>query len=294
MALILGLHVFRSGFFMLQNIKGNLLNFDQPKIMGILNITPDSFYDGGKYEDLNQALDQVNEMLVDGADIIDIGGYSSRPGAAEVGEQEELDRLLPIIEKIASNFPEAVISIDTFRAMVAEQAIRAGGHMINDIGGGNLDEQMFTVVAKLKVPYILMHSRGTPKTMQQQTRYKNLLKEILMDLSEKVALLRTLKVKDIIIDPGFGFAKTLDQNYELLDRIAELNVLGLPILGALSRKSMIYKLLGISSTEALNGTTVLNTLLLRSGVNIIRVHDVKAANEARKLVKQFTIKKDII
>ena len=200
--------------------------------------------------------------------------------------QEELDRLLPVIEQIVSNFPQAVISIDTFRAQVAAEAIRSGAHIINDIGGGNLDDQMFTTVAGLKVPYILMHSRGTPKTMQQQTGYNDLIKEILTDLSEKVTLLRALDVKDIIIDPGFGFAKTLDQNYELLNRIDELKILGLPILGALSRKSMIYKLLEISPEEALNGTTVLNTLLLIKGVNIIRVHDVRAANEVRKLVQK--------
>ena len=271
---------------MLQNIKGNLFNFDMPKIMGILNITPDSFYDGGKYLDIEGALERVNTMLVEGADVIDIGGYSSRPGAAEVSVQEELDRLLPVIEQIVNNFPQAVISIDTFRAQVAAEAIRSGAHIINDIGGGNLDDQMFTTVAGLKVPYILMHSRGTPKTMQQQTGYNDLIKEILTDLSKKVTLLRALDVRDIIIDPGFGFAKTLDQNYELLNRIDELKILGLPILGALSRKSMIYKLLEISPEEALNGTTVLNTLLLIKGVNIIRVHDVRAANEVRKLVQK--------
>lgn len=271
---------------MLQNIKGNLFNFDMPKIMGILNITPDSFYDGGKYLDIKGALERVNAMLAEGADVIDIGGYSSRPGAGEVSVQEELDRLLPVIEQIVSNFPQAVISIDTFRAQVAAEAIRSGAHIINDIGGGNLDDQMFTTVAGLKVPYILMHSRGTPKTMQQQTGYNDLIKEILADLSEKVTLLRALDVKDIIIDPGFGFAKTLDQNYELLNRIDELKILDLPILGALSRKSMIYKLLEISPEEALNGTTVLNTLLLLKGVNIIRVHDVRAANEVRKLVQK--------
>ncbi|HWV72652.1 MAG TPA: dihydropteroate synthase [Pseudosphingobacterium sp.] len=271
---------------MLQNIKGNLFNFDMPKIMGILNITPDSFYDGGKYSDIKGALERVNAMLAEGADVIDIGGYSSRPGAGEVSVQEELDRLLPVIEQIVSNFPQAVISIDTFRAQVAAEAIRSGAHIINDIGGGNLDDQMFTTVAGLKVPYILMHSRGTPKTMQQQTGYNDLIKEILADLSEKVTLLRALDVKDIIIDPGFGFAKTLDQNYELLNRIDELKILDLPILGALSRKSMIYKLLEISPEEALNGTTVLNTLLLLKGVNIIRVHDVRAANEVRKLVQK--------
>lgn len=273
---------------MLQNIKGSLLNFGLPKIMGILNITPDSFYDGGKYPDIKGALKQVSTMMEEGADIIDVGGYSSRPGAAEVSAQEELDRLLPLIEQIASNFPEAVISVDTFRAQVAAEAIRSGAHIINDIGGGNLDEQMFATVAKLKVPYILMHSRGTPKTMQRQTDYRDLIKEILVDLIEKVKLLRALDVKDIIIDPGFGFAKTLDQNYELLNRIEELKILGLPILGALSRKSMIYKFLGNSPMEALNGTTVLNTLLLTKGVNIIRVHDVKAANEVRKLVQKTT------
>lgn len=252
--------------------------------MGILNITPDSFYDGGKHHRIDKALSHVEQMLNDGADIIDIGAYSSRPGAANISLHEELDRLIPVVARISTVFPEAVLSIDTFRSVVAKEAINSGGHIVNDISGGNLDEDMFAIVAKLGVPYILMHSRGNPKTMQEKTAYSNLIDDIIVDFSEKIKLLHTYGVKDVILDPGFGFAKTLQQNYELLNGIEKLKVLGLPILGALSRKSMIYNLLGISSADALNGTSVLNTLLLTKGVQIIRVHDVKEAVQVRRLV----------
>ncbi|MCL4639107.1 MULTISPECIES: dihydropteroate synthase [Olivibacter] len=266
------------------NVGGKLLDFHIPKIMGILNMTPDSFFDGGKHNNLNNALDRVGTMLEEGADIIDVGAYSSRPGARVVDFQEELDRLLPIVDAIRKTYPNAVLSIDTFRADVAIEAVKYGAHIINDIGGGNLDEKMFTTIARLGVPYVLMHSKGTPETMQNETAYQDLINDITSDLTKKIEALRSAGVKDIIVDPGFGFAKTLEQNYLLLSRIEELRVLGLPILGAVSRKSMIYKLLNSSPQEALNGTSVLNTILLFKGVEMIRVHDVKEAVEVRKLV----------
>lgn len=268
------------------NVNGRLMDFQLPKIMGILNMTPDSFFDGGKHNTLNNALERVAQMLNDGADIIDIGAYSSRPGAQEVGVQEELDRLMPVIECIRQTYPEAILSVDTFRAEVATETVNIGVHIVNDIGGGNLDDRMFATVAKLNVPYVLMHSRGNPETMQSKTNYHDIVTDIILDLARKIEVLRATGVKDIIIDPGFGFAKTLAQNYLLLSRIEELKVLGLPILGALSRKSMIYKVLNNSPQEALNGTSVLNTVLLMKGVDMIRVHDVKEAVEARKLVFQ--------
>lgn len=269
------------------NVGGKLMDFRVPKIMGILNMTPDSFFDGGRHNTLADALERVGTMLAEGADVIDIGGYSSRPGAPIVGVQEELDRLMPIVEAVRQSYPDAVLSIDTFRSAVAAAAIQGGAHLINDIGGGNLDENMFPAVAKLGVPYILMHSRGTPATMQHETDYKDVVNDIIADLTKKIEILRTLGVKDILVDPGFGFAKTLEQNYLLLSRIDELKVLGLPILGALSRKSMIYKLLNKGPQDALNGTSVLHTVLLMKGVEMIRVHDVREAVEVRKLVMQI-------
>ncbi|GAA4797580.1 dihydropteroate synthase [Olivibacter ginsenosidimutans] len=269
------------------NVGGQLLEFHPPKIMGILNVTPDSFFDGGEHFALDQALDRAAVLLQEGADILDVGAYSSRPGAREISTQEEIDRLLPVVEHLVRSYPKAILSIDTFRAAVAQEAIKAGAHLINDISGGNLDEDLFDVVAALGVPYILMHSRGNPQTMQKQTTYADLIEDILAELLPKIDQLRALGVKDIILDPGFGFAKTLTQNYELLQRIDELKILGLPILGALSRKSMIYKLLGVGPKEALNGTTVLHTILLTKGVELIRVHDVKEAVEVRKVVAQL-------
>lgn len=264
-----------------------LIDLSEPKVMGILNLTPDSFYDGGRYLEVEKAIQKAGALLGDGADILDLGAYSSRPGAMEISEKEELDRLLPVLEALVRNYPSAIFSIDTFRAAVAEACVRAGAHIINDIGGGNLDGAMFDTVAKLGVPYILMHSRGTPSTMQQLVQYDDLLADLLGELVPKIIQLRALGVSDIIIDPGFGFAKTLDQNYELLARLDELKVLGLPLLGALSRKSMIYKLLGSRPEEALNGTTVLNTLMLEKGVHIIRVHDVKEAVETIRIWKRY-------
>lgn len=267
------------------NAGGKLIDLSIPGVMGILNITPDSFYDGGRHETVETALRQAGKLLADGADIIDIGAYSSRPGATAIGPMEELDRLLPVVEAIVTRFPEAVLSIDTFRAEVARAAIGAGAHIINDISGGTLDDAMFATVAGLQVPYILMHMRGDPKTMQQLTAYSDLVQEISLFFGKQVARLREMGVIDIILDPGFGFAKTIEQNYELLRRLDELHVHDLPLLGGVSRKSMIYKKLGVTAAEALNGTTVLNTVLLTKGVQLLRVHDVKAAREAIMLLR---------
>lgn len=266
------------------NIKGNLLDFSTPKIMGILNVTPDSFFDGGKHAGVDAALEQTEVLLNEGADIIDIGAYSSRPGATHVSAEEELRRLIPVIKAIHKGFPEAILSIDTFRADVARASIAAGAHLINDISGGSLDDKMFETIAALEVPYVLMHMRGTPRDMQELTEYEDIVSDIIQFFCKRVSRLRELGVKDIILDPGFGFAKTLEQNYELLHRIDELHVLGLPILGALSRKSMIYKKLGVTPAEALNGTTALHAALLLKGVQIFRVHDVKAVGEVIQLL----------
>lgn len=260
-------------------VGGKLITFEKPVIMGILNVTPDSFYDGGDNTTVEKALEKAQNLLQEGAQILDIGAYSSRPGAPLISSQEEMDRALPPIKAIRNAFPEAILSIDTFRADVAAEAIDAGVHIINDVSGGTLDEEMFATVAKYQVPYILMHMRGTPEDMQQQTEYSNIVTDVATFLGAAVAQLRDLGVKDIILDPGFGFAKTIDQNYELLYRINELHYFGLPILGGISRKSMIYKKLGITAQEALNGTTALNTLLLERGVQILRVHDVAAAKQ---------------
>ena len=265
-------------------IGDKLLNFEKPAIMGILNVTPDSFYDGGRHQTMDHVLTHARQMLAAGVDIIDLGAYSSRPGASSISPQEEIDRSAPVVEALIKEFPDIILSIDTFRAEVAKICIQAGAHIINDISGGNLDENMFATVAQLQVPYILMHMRGTPETMQQLTDYTEVVTDVATELGERIARLRALGVKDIILDPGFGFAKTIAQNYELLLRIDELHYLGLPLLGGISRKSMIYKKLGITPQEALNGTTALNTLLLERGVHILRVHDVK---EAKQLVDMF-------
>ncbi|QBQ42442.1 dihydropteroate synthase [Sphingobacterium psychroaquaticum] len=266
------------------NIKGKLFTFDRPLVMGILNITPDSFYDGGQHNNVEQAMAKANELLINGADIIDIGAYSSRPGAPLISVQEELNRAIPVIEKLHKAYPDAILSIDTFRAEVAEAAITAGAHIINDVSGGTIDPNMFATVAQLQVPYILMHMRGIPENMQELTTYDDIVEDVATFLAEKVNQLRALGVKDIILDPGFGFAKNLDQNYELLHRLEELQYLGLPILGGLSRKSMIYKKLNITPSEALTGTIVLNTILLTKGIHILRVHDVAEAKQTIDLL----------
>lgn len=261
-------------------VRGQLIDLRSPKIMGIVNLTPDSFYDGGKHNVPLLALKQAEKLLSEGADILDLGAFSTRPGAADVSSEEEINRLRPVVKAILKEFPETVLSIDTFRSEVAEMTIDEGAAMINDISGGTLDRYMFDTIARLQVPYILMHTRGTPQTMQSLTDYKvNIADELVLDLGKKIARLREKGVRDIILDPGFGFAKTMDQNYALLAELEKFRALGLPILGAISRKSMIYKKLGITAAAALNGTTILNTVLFMKGVNMIRVHDVKEAKQ---------------
>ncbi len=265
------------------NCKGKLLDFSTPKVMGILNITPDSFFDGGKYVSHNEVLTQAEKMLADGAAIIDLGGQSSRPGANRVGEEEELKRLIPAIEAILKQFPETVISVDTYNAKVAEEAINSGAAIINDISGGEMDKRMFETVARLKVPYILTHIKGTPETMQNNPQYGNVVLDVLEYFTRKVNELKQLGVADIILDPGFGFGKKLEHNYALLQDFANFGMLGYPLLAGISRKSMVYRLLNIDASQALNGTTALNMLLLQRGANILRVHDVKEAMECVKI-----------
>jgi dihydropteroate synthase len=265
------------------NCKGQLIDLSIPKVMGILNVTPNSFFDGGKYNDVSQLLFQVEKMINDGATFIDIGAYSSKPGAEFVSEAEELDRIIPVVQLILKHFPTAILSIDTFRSGVAKACIENGAAIINDISAGNLDEAMFDVIAKYNVPYIMMHLRGTPQTMQSMTHYDDIVKEMLFYFSEKVHKARSLGINDLIIDPGFGFAKTIDQNYEVLRKAELFRLLELPLLIGISRKSMIYKLLNTNANEALNGTTVLNTIALTKGASILRVHDVKEAVECIQL-----------
>ncbi|MFT2007105.1 dihydropteroate synthase [Pontibacter sp. 13R65] len=267
------------------NCNGKILSLDRPQVMGILNVTPDSFYAGSRLRSLDEVIKKAEKMLSDGAGILDLGGYSSRPGAADISVQEELERVVPAVKAITKAFPEAIISVDTFRAAVAEAAVESGAAIVNDISGGNLDEAMFDTVARLQVPYVLMHMRGTPKTMSSLTTYNDLVLDVLDELQQKITTLTAAGVKDIILDPGFGFAKTVDQNFELLNRLQEFNMLELPLLVGLSRKSMTYKFLGIDQSEALPGTIVLNTLALTQGTDILRVHDVK---EAKQTIDLFT------
>ncbi|SDK74431.1 dihydropteroate synthase [Pedobacter sp. ok626] len=266
------------------NLKGKLVDLSTPCVMGILNLTSDSFYSESRIRTVEQALKRAETIINEGGRFIDIGAYSSRPGADDVTEEQEIDRIVTGVEAISKAFPEALLSIDTFRAKVARAAIEAGAHIINDIAAGEMDEAMFETVADLNVPYIIMHMKGTPKTMQQHTNYHHLMLEMTSYFSEKIDKLKKLGVKDIILDPGFGFSKTLDQNYELLQHISDLNIFELPVLAGFSRKSMIYKFLGGGPEQALNGTTTLNTIALLKGVNILRVHDVKAAAECIALV----------
>lgn len=265
------------------NIRGRLVDLSTPLVMGIINITPDSFYSGSRVTSESELVEKVGRMLTEGAALIDIGGYSTRPGAQEVGAEEEGDRIESAVEPLTKYFPELIISVDTFRAAVAEKGIASGAHIINDVAGGTLDDDMFDTVAKLKVPYVLMHMRGTPQTMNQLTTYKLLMCEVLSDLKCKIDVLRSKGVTDLIVDPGFGFAKTIPQNFELIKHLSEFQALGYPVLAGLSRKTTIYKTLHISPQEALNGTTVLNTLALQQGASILRVHDVGPAVEAIKL-----------
>mgnify|MGYP003642422887 FL=1 len=269
------------------NCNGKLISLDQPKIMGILNITPDSFYDGGKYKDESSILNQVEKMLNDGATFIDVGAYSTRPGALEVDEAIELKRILPIVSLILQKFPKTILSIDTFRSKVAKECIGNGAAIINDISSGLQDDKMLPTVAKLNVPYIMMHMRGTPQNMQQHTDYDDILKEVLSFFSERLVTARALGIKDIIIDPGFGFAKNLHQNYELLNQMEVMKIIEHPLLAGISRKSMIYKTLDTTADQALNGTTALHMVCIQKGANILRVHDVKEAMECVKLYEQL-------
>lgn len=255
--------------------------------MGILNITPDSFYDGGKYKNEADILFQTEKMLTEGATFIDVGAYSSRPGATHISEKEELKRILPVIELLVKYFPEIIISVDTFRSEIAKKTIENGAAIINDISGGKMDEKMFQTVAKLQVPYILMHMLGTPQNMQQNPVYEDVTKDIIRFFSEQIFKLHQLKMNDIIIDMGFGFGKTLQHNYEILSNLALFKNLDAPILIGISRKSMLYKPLDITANEALNATTAANTIALLNGANILRVHDVKEAVEAIKIVNQL-------
>ncbi len=269
------------------NVRGKLLDLSTPRVMGILNVTPDSFFDGGKFPNHKTILDHVARMLNDGADLIDVGGVSSRPGASAVTEAEEASRVLPVIELLSGRFPEAILSVDTFRATIARQAVEAGASIINDISGGEQDPLMFETVASLNVPYILMHMRGTPETMTTLTAYDDLIRDIIQNLQERIHLLHQAGVRDVIVDPGFGFAKTAKQNFEILNHLEHFKVLGLPILAGLSRKSMVWKTLGVTAEEALNGTTALHSIALLKGASILRVHDVKEAVDCVKLVTQL-------
>jgi dihydropteroate synthase len=269
------------------NCNGKLIDLTSPKVMGILNVTPNSFYDGGKHTEEKVILKQVEKMLLEGATFIDVGGYSSKPNAEEVSEEQELQRILPVVQNISKEFPNTVISIDTFRSKVAQAAVENGAAIINDISAGNLDVKMMETVAQLQVPYIMMHMKGTPQTMQSLTQYENIVKEMLFYFSEKIALARSFGINDLILDPGFGFAKTVDQNFEVLNKLDLFQMTELPILAGLSRKSMIYKTLDTSAEFALNGTTSLNTISLLKGAKILRVHDVKEAVECVQLFNQL-------
>lgn len=266
------------------NLAGRLLNLGRPVLMGILNITPDSFYGGSRFDPhSDRYIQEAGQMLSDGAAILDVGGYSTRPGATLISPNEECDRILPVIEALIGNFPNAIISIDTFRSEVARKAVGAGATIVNDVSGGNLDEAMFETVAELGVPYVLMHMRGTPQTMTKDNHYAHLVRDILKEIAQKLVQLRSLGLADIIVDPGFGFAKNVPQNFDLLNNLVLFQELNAPLLVGLSRKSMIWRSLGVTPVEALNGTTALNMLALQKGANILRVHDVKEAVEAVKL-----------
>ncbi|MCL4162540.1 UNVERIFIED_CONTAM: hypothetical protein GTU68_028801 [Idotea baltica] len=268
------------------NCKGTLIDLTSPKVMGILNITPDSFYDGGKYKDEITILKQVEKMLFEGATFIDVGAYSSRPGAKHISEEEELQRIVPVIDLLMKNFPEIIISVDTFRSKIAQETINSGAAIINDISGGTMDANMFETVAKLQVPYILMHMLGTPQNMQKNPVYKDVVEDIISFFAEQIFKLHQLKLNDVIIDVGFGFGKTINHNFEILKNLSLFKSLDSPILAGVSRKSMLYKTLDISAQEALNATTSANTIALLNGANILRVHDVKEAVEAVKIVEQ--------
>jgi dihydropteroate synthase len=269
------------------NIRGKLVDLSTPLVMGVLNVTPDSFFDGGNFTTEGTILNQVEKMLTDGASIIDVGGYSSRPDAEDIPEKEEINRSVNAIKLIIKKFPNAILSVDTFRSEVARQAILEGAAIVNDISAGELDQKMFSTVATLKVPYIVMHMRGTPQTMKTLTSYEDIVKEITDYIHRKISSLQALNISNVIVDPGFGFAKTIEQNFHLLKHLDYFKILDKPLLVGLSRKSMIWKILGITPEAALNGTTALNTIALLKGANILRVHDVKEAADVVKLYSKL-------
>ncbi|OAB29775.1 dihydropteroate synthase [Flavobacterium fryxellicola] len=271
------------------NCKGILIDLETPKVMGILNVTPNSFFDGGKYRNETEILSQVEKMLLDGATFIDVGAYSSKPNAEFVSEKEEISRIVPVVDLILKHFPETLLSIDTFRSEVVKATIDIGAAIVNDISAGKLDDKMLEVVGKHNVPYIMMHLRGNPQTMQSLTNYEDIVKEMLYYFSERVAEARRFGINDLIIDPGFGFAKTIDQNFEVFQKMELFKMLELPLLIGVSRKSMIYKTLDITIEKALNGTTILNTLALTKGAKILRVHDVKEAMECVQLFNKINL-----
>lgn len=266
------------------NCKGQLVTLEKPVVMGILNVTPDSFYDGGKHNIVSEALRQTEKILTEGALFIDIGAYSSRPGAVDISEEEELTRLLPIVESVSQKFPEALISVDTFRSNIAKQSIEAGAHIINDIASGDDDANMIATVAALNVPYIMMHKKGTPRNMQHNPVYDDVVVEVVQYFISKIKAAKQGGVKDLIIDPGFGFGKNLQHNYTLLNRLADLQIFGLPILVGVSRKGMLQKITGTDAAHTLNATTAAHTIALMNGAKILRVHDVKEAIECINIV----------
>lgn len=269
------------------NCKGKLIDLLTPKVMGIINLTPDSFYDGGKFCSEKEVIYQAQKMLEEGATFLDLGGYSSRPGAKFVSEEDELNRVLPVVKSLIKEFPNVNLSIDTFRSKIAKTCIENGACMINDISAGLLDPLMLEVIANYKVPIVMMHMRGTPETMMLNTNYENLTNDIIYFFSERIAKARALGINDIIVDPGFGFSKKLDQNFELFNNLNQFLFLNTPILIGISRKSMIQKILNTSATESLNGTTALHSIALQKGVSILRVHDVKEAYETISLLQNL-------
>lgn len=266
------------------NCKGQLITLEKPVVMGILNVTPDSFYDGGKHHIVSKALFQTEKMLTEGARFIDIGAYSSRPGAIDISAEDELSRLLPVIENIVQRFPEAILSVDTFRSRIAKNSIEAGAHIINDIASGDDDENMIATVASLNVPYMMMHKKGTPQNMQNQPHYDNVVLEVIQYFISKIKTARQAGIKDLVIDPGFGFGKNLQHNYTLLNKLEDLHLFGLPLLIGVSRKGMLQKITGTDAAHALNATTAANTIALMKGAKILRVHDVKEAVECINIV----------
>ena len=269
------------------NCKGNLIDLSTPKVMGVINLTPDSFYDGGKLTSEKEILLQANKMLQEGATFLDLGAYSSRPGAQFVSEKEEIHRLLPVIKILLNEFPETLLSIDTFRSNVANESIYAGASLINDISAGTLDDHMFKIIAQHQVPYVMMHMRGTPETMMQNTDYTDLTKEVIYYFSERIAKARSFGINDLIVDPGFGFSKTLDQNYDLFNDLELFRYLNAPLLIGISRKSMIQKKIKTTAADSLNGTTALHAIAIQKGASILRVHDVKEAFETINLLQNL-------